>query len=182
VTPRSAARRYAGALLDVTRTGEDLDRAAGDLAAFRDLVAGHDELRRVFETPSVSSHKKRALVEALLAAAGDTGPAVSRLLLFMADRDRLTLLPEVAASFAARVLEAKRIVPADVVTAVPLDENRRVALVQALGRAAGGAVVMSERVDPSILGGVVARVGSVVFDGSVTRQLDRLKARLMADA
>jgi len=56
------------------------------------------------------------------------------------------------------------------------------ALVQALGRATGSDVTMSEQVDPAIIGGVVARVGSVVFDGSVTRQLERLRDRLRAEA
>jgi F-type H+-transporting ATPase subunit delta len=182
VTPRAAARRYAGALFDVVRTGGDIERANRDLAAFRDLVVQHAELARVFETPAVAPQKKRAIVEQILAAASDISPEVGRLLVLLADRDRLVLLPVVAEAFAARVLDARRAASADVVTAVPLGEAARAALAQALGRAVGRDVTIRERVDPSIIGGVVARIGSIVFDGSVVRQLDRLRERLLHES
>ena len=67
-------------------------------------------------------------------------------------------------------------------TAVPLADDSRAALAAALGRAAGAHVTMTERVDPSIIGGVVAKVGSVVFDGSVTTQLARMRQKLVAES
>ena len=107
---------------------------------------------------------------------------MSRLLGLLADRDRLAMVADVADAFGERVMKAKRIVPAEVVTAVPLGEASRAALTAALGRAAGAEVTMTERVDPAIIGGVIAKVGSVVFDGSVTTQLARMKQKLVAES
>ena len=179
MTPRTAARRYAVALFDVVDKSGGIDRADQDLRAFADAVAGHPELQKVFEAPAVPAPKKRAIVEGLIAASGDVSPEVSRLVLLLADRDRLALVGDVAAAFEARVMQAKKIVPAEVVTAVALHDGPRRALVQALGKAAGGDVRMTERVDPGILGGVIARVGSIVYDGSVTHQVERLRQRLL---
>jgi F-type H+-transporting ATPase subunit delta len=179
MTARTLARRYSGALFDVVRKQGSLESAERDLLAMRDLVAGHDQLRRVLETPAVPMQKKRAVIEAILAKAGLISSEVKRLLLMLADRDRLALLPEIAGTFSERAMAARRVQPAEVVTAVPLDDARRAAVKKALARAAGTEVTLSERVDPSIIGGVIARVGSTVYDASVTRQLEKMRQQLL---
>jgi F-type H+-transporting ATPase subunit delta len=179
MTARTAARRYAGALFDVVQKQGNLDSAERDVLAMRDLVTGHDQLRRVFETPAVPIQKKRAVIEAILSAAGSTSPEVRRMLLMLADRDRLALLPDIAEAFAERTMAARRVLPAEVVTAVPLDDARRAAVTYALARAAGCDVTLSERVDPAIIGGMIARVGSTVYDASVTRQLEKMRQQLL---
>jgi F-type H+-transporting ATPase subunit delta len=179
MTAAALARRYAAALFDVVSRGGDFERAGRELSDVAEAIKTDDALRRAFESPAVPPAKKRAVLDALVAAAGGAGPEVTRLLGLIADRDRLSLLPEVAAAFEERSLALRRIVPAEIVTAMPLGEDRRATLARALGSAAGGDVRMTERVDPSIIGGMVARVGSVVFDGSVTRQLERLRERLL---
>lgn len=181
MTSRAVARRYAMALFDVMERRGTTDTALPILETFRDLVGGHAELRAALSAPSVPGSKKRAIVEALYAATGGGGDEMKRLLLLLADRDRLMLLPDIAALFKERVGQARRQVPAEVVTAVPLDDRRRAALAAALGVAAGSGVTLNARVDPGILGGVIARVGSQVFDGSITRQLARMKQRLLAE-
>jgi F-type H+-transporting ATPase subunit delta len=181
MTSRLLARRYAGALFDVVHKANTAGLAGEELAAVSALVASHEPLRQAFESPALPIERKRAIIEGMLAASGAASAEVKRLLLLLADRDRLLLLPQIAEAFAERALAARRIVPAEVVTAVPLGEPQRAALVRALGRAAGGEVIVTERVDPAIIGGVVARVGSVVFDGSVTSQLERMKQRLLAE-
>jgi F-type H+-transporting ATPase subunit delta len=181
MTHASIARRYAGVLFEITQSRGTTDRALTELQAVRDLVAGHDQLRHVFETPLVAPQKKRQVLEGLLAAATPVGDEVRRLLLLLADRDRLMLLPGVASAFSERVMRFHNILPAHVVTAVPLSEDRRAALAGALAKAVGCQVTMHERVDPAIIGGVIARVGSTVFDGSVTRQIEKLRASLGAE-
>src|SRR6185436_8300965 len=104
-----------------------------DLSVVIQLTDSHDGLRRLFETPGVPPQKKRAVVDALLAASGTLQPEVARLLELLADRDRLMLLPEVARAFAERMMDARRLVPAEVVTAAPLGEGRKAALAEALG-------------------------------------------------
>ena len=174
------ARRYAIALFDVLQKRGDQGRAERDLEGFRALLGGSAELTRVFDSPAVPASKKRAIVEALLASAGDVTPEVRRLLLMLAERDRLGSVPDIADAYADRLRQMRGIVNAELTTAMPLPESQRAALVAALGKAAGSAVAMTERVDPAIIGGVIARVGSVVFDGSVASQLERMRRRLIA--
>jgi F-type H+-transporting ATPase subunit delta len=175
------ARRYAAALFEVTEKAGSADRAGQDLADLGRLVDGHAELRHVVESPTVPAAAKKAVFAAIMEAAGITSSEVRRLVGLLADRDRLTLLPQLAEAFAERLNEAKRIARAEVVTAVPLTDGTRAALADALGRASGRTVTVSERVDPSIIGGIIARIGTFVYDASVAGQLGRLRARLTAD-
>jgi F-type H+-transporting ATPase subunit delta len=182
VTPSGIARRYAGALFDVVQRTGQIDRAGRELAEFSQAVSAHPDLKKAFDTPAVPAKKKRAIVEAVLAAAPGISPEVSRLLVMLAEQDRLMLLDEVNEAYAARLRAVQRVVPAEIVTATPLPDGRRAALAKALGSAMGLDVDMTERVDPALIGGVVARVGGTVFDGSVARQLERLRQKLLAEA
>ena len=183
MTPRTIAKRYAAALFDIAQKAGSEERAERELADVAALIAEHDQLRNVLETPAVPPLVKKALVREILVRAGATnlGAETQRLLAILGDRDRLMLLPDVARAFTDRVLQAKRIVPAEVVTAVPLADGSRAAIAEALKRATGSVVRLTTRVDPAIIGGVVARVGSVLFDGSITRQLERLGQRLRTE-
>jgi F-type H+-transporting ATPase subunit delta len=173
------ARRYAGVLFDVVEPRGVSSKALADLTALAEVIASSAELRQVLENASIAPAKKRGVMEAVSAQLG-VGDEVSRTLGLLADRDQLSAIPAIAGAFATRVNEARRTIEAEVVTAAPLTEDRRAALAQALGKAADCQVTIKERVDPSIIGGVVARVGSLVFDGSVQRQVERLKERLVS--
>ena len=89
---------------------------------------------------------------------------MSRLLTLLADRDRLMHLDAIAATFHEKAMEADRVVRAELVTAGPLDDTARQRIAASLGRALERQVMMTERVDPALMGGFVARVGS--GDGS----------------
>ena len=90
----------------------------------------------------------------------------------------MILLPDLVAAYRERLLEHKNIVRAEVTTAMPLPDGRAKAIEASLTKAAGRSVVLETKVDPAIVGGMVARVGSTVYDGSVTRQLQKMKERL----
>jgi F-type H+-transporting ATPase subunit delta len=173
------ARRYAGVLFDVVEARGEAAKALDDVQAVAVAVASSAELRLVFDTPSITPAQKGAIIDAIAGQLG-VGAEVRRLLGLLAARDRLRAIGDVAAAFTDRVNSARRTVEADVVTATPLTEERRAALASALGRAAACDVTIKERVDASIIGGVVARVGSLVFDGSVLRQVERLKEQLVS--
>lgn len=180
MTPATAAKRYARALFDVALQQKgDLDRVGQELDAFAALVSGNPGLTAVITNPAIPAAKKRAMVDALLAQAGPVSDQVSRTLQLLADRDRLPLVPQLARAYGERLMDHRQIVRAEVTTAVPLEADRAKAMAEALGAATGRQVVMNEKVDSSILGGVVARVGSVIYDGSVARQLDRMKEQLV---
>lgn len=180
MTAGAVSRRYAAALFDVVQKSGHTDRALVDLRMVAGLIGAHDELRKVFENPAIAHARKKAVLNAIIGRVGPVATEVERLLGLMADRDRLSLIGAVATAFETRVNESRRIVPAEVTTAEPLDEASRSAIAEALRRATGNDVRITERVDPAVVGGVVARVGSLVFDGSVTRQLERLRQRLAA--
>ena len=129
--------------------------------------------------PAIPAARKRAVVEQLLARVPGLSPVLSRLLLLLAERDRLLLLPDVADAYRQRLMDHLQVVRAEVTTAIPLPAERVQALQQGLARATGRQVQLGTRVDQSIIGGAVARIGSTVYDGSVTTQLERLKQKLV---
>ncbi len=182
MTSRGAATRYARALFDVARKEGDIQQVGRDIAAFAGLVAGNESLARVFANPAIPAQRKRAVVEQLFAAAGPISPIVFKLVLMLAERDRLVLLPELATAYEARLMENAQVVRAQLTTAVELPQDRIASLQQGLARATGRQVQLETRVDSSIIGGAVARIGSTVYDGSVTTQLQKVKERLVAAA
>jgi F-type H+-transporting ATPase subunit delta len=111
-------------------------------------------------------------------AVGGVSAEVRRLVSMLAERDRLGELSDVVAAFGEQLMESRRVLRAEIVTAVPLSDASRSALTEALGRASGKSVTIDASVDPSIIGGVIAKVGSFVYDASLTRQLERMRDAL----
>lgn len=179
MTPRAAATRYARALFDVALKEGDIHQVGRDIAGFADLVASNEGLARALSNPAIPVQKKRAVVHELVSRAGTLSPIVAKLLALLAERDRLALLSDVVRAYENRLMDHAQVVRAELITAVPLTPDRLHTLQQGLARATGRQVQMESRVDPSILGGAIARVGSTVYDGSVTTQLERLKQQLM---
>jgi F-type H+-transporting ATPase subunit delta len=179
MTSRTAANRYARALFDVAlKEQQDLERIAAELGGFVALLKAHPTLEKVLHNPAVPAPRKREAVAALVRRAG-TSPTVGKLLVLLAERDRLAILPDLLAAYHDRLLDHRHVVRAEVVTAAPLAADRIAAIERSLARATGRQVTMSARVDPSIIGGLVARVGSTVYDASVTAQLARMKQKLI---
>jgi F-type H+-transporting ATPase subunit delta len=178
MTNRGAATRYARALFDtILAEGLDLQQTKKDLGEFARLVAGNDALQRVLTNPAIPVARKRAVIEQLIARAS-LQPVVAKVLLMLAERDRLVILPEVAELFDARLMEHQNVVRASIVTAVALPSDRVTALAAGLTRATGRNVLVETQVDPAIIGGAVARIGGTVYDGSITRQLERIRETL----
>ena len=179
MTNKTAALRYARALLDVAvKEQADLELVENELAQFADLFKQFPLLEKVLLNPAVPVPRKRAAVGALLAQANFT-PIVAKLIALLADRDRLILVPELLAAYRDRLLDHRHIVRAEVTTASPLDASRAQAIQTGLAALTGRTVLLATKVDPSIIGGLVARIGSTVYDASVTRQLEKMKARLV---
>jgi F-type H+-transporting ATPase subunit delta len=174
---QASANRYAKALLDVAIKEADPVKVEQDLAAFADLFANHDELRRSLTNPVVPVHAKRAVIEQLVARLQPSKP-VAKLMLLLADRDRLELLPDMMNAYRERLMDYQNVIRAEVVSTIPLSQDRAAVLQQKLAAVTGRTVNLNARVDPSIVGGLVARVGTVVYDGSIATQLAKMKERL----
>jgi len=177
MTTRTSATRYARALLDVLLKESTAERGVQDLSEVDALVQQFPELRRAFTNPSIPAARKRALVAELLPKLSLSGP-VGKLLLLLAERDRLVLLPDLIAVYQERVEELQNIVRAEVTTAAPLAPEHLSALQQRLARATGRTVKMTTKVDPAIIGGLKARIGSTVYDGSIATQLESVRQKL----
>jgi F-type H+-transporting ATPase subunit delta len=174
MTNRSAAARYARALLDVGRQEGDPQAIERELASFVGLVAGHDQLARALVNPAIPVPRKVAIVSELVSRTA-VSPVLGKLLTLLASRDRLVLLADLLDDYRRRLMVLQGVVQAEVTTAVPLAPERAKAVEQAIVKVTGRTVAMSTRVDQAILGGVVTRIGSVVYDGSVRRQLEKMK-------
>lgn len=182
MTSRAAAIRYARALFDVAQKESDIRQVSRELAAFVEVLSTHELLSRTLSNPAIPAARKRAVVEQLLARFENLSPVTAKLFLLLADRDRLVLVPDIATAYDARVMDHAQVVRAQLRTAVALPDDRVAALQQGLAKATGRQVQMETTVDPSIIGGAVARIGSTVYDGSVTMQLQKMKERLVSAA
>ena len=173
----ASAVRYARALFDVALQESDPIKIEQELSSVVTLVTGHAELQNALESPGVPPHAKKAVVQALVERS-QFSPPVGKLLVMLAERDRLTLLGDVLEAFRARLREQQRVLEAEVTTAIPLDSEQQAALQQRLGAATSRQVTLTTKVDPALIGGVVAKIGATVYDGSLATQLAKLKGRL----
>jgi F-type H+-transporting ATPase subunit delta len=178
VTNKTAASRYARALLDVAvKETADLDRIERELASFVDLLKQYPALEKVLLNPAVPVPRKIAAMTELLERA-KLSPILSKLLLLLAGRDRLVLLPDLLQTYRERLMDYQHVVRAEVTTAAPIDGGRMEAIQTGIAALTGRRVTMSTAIDPSIIGGMIARVGSTVYDASVVRHLERMKEML----
>ncbi len=173
----SIARRYAKALFSLAVESNRVEPWAKSLEALREAVQTSPDLRDVLSNPVYSKEQRRKIVEQLAAALSlDAEPA--NLLFLLGDRNRLGYLAAVVDTFrelADRHLGRLR---ATVTSAVKLDDAAAQAIADELSRKHGVQILLDRAVDPAILGGVVAQVGSLVYDGSVRTQLEDLRRQL----
>jgi F-type H+-transporting ATPase subunit delta len=178
MSTRASAARYARALLDVVISENiDPEQVEREIVAFASLLDQNPELQKALTNPAVPVSGKRGIVDSLVGRLKPAFP-VAKLLLMLADRDRLVLVPDLVAVYGERLMEYRQIVRAEVTTAVPLPPERAETLQKRLADVTGRRVTMTTKVDPALIGGAVARVGSTVYDGSIATQLEKIKERL----
>jgi len=177
MSTRASAGRYARALLDVVIKEGNPEQVEKELATLAGLFAGNSELQKALANPAVPVAAKRKVVESIVSRTQPT-PALGKLLLMLADRDRLTLIPELAEVYGERLMEHQQVIRAEVTTAVPISADRVAQFEKRIAAATGRRVTMTASVDPSLIGGAVARVGSIVYDGSIATQLSKMRERL----
>lgn len=175
---RTAAARYARALLDVAlQERADLTQIESELTSMATLLASHETAKKVLLNPAVPAPRKGAAVAAIGQHA-NLSPIVSKLLVMLAERDRLVLIPDLQASFRDLVMTHQKVVRAEVTSAMELDAGRVDSIQRRLAEVTGRTVLLTAKVDPTLVGGMVARIGGTVYDGSVTTQLRKIRTRL----
>jgi F-type H+-transporting ATPase subunit delta len=171
---------YARALADVVVQAK-LDVAAID-RQLNDFLAAWDSssaLREVFENPAISETQKVAVLDKMNAKLGMI-PQVRNFIAVLIRNGRIVHVREVVNAYRAELQERQGIRQAEIVTARELGEAERNSLLAGVGQLAGAKVQATFKLDPSILGGTVVRIGSTVYDGSVKGRLERLREELIA--
>ncbi|HEV8015348.1 MAG TPA: F0F1 ATP synthase subunit delta [Stellaceae bacterium] len=166
--------RYATALYELADEQKTLDSVAADLRALRELIDESADLRRLIRSPVLSRAEQGKAIAALAERAG-LQPLVRNILGLMAKNRRLFVVPDVIKSFLAELAKRRGEVTAEVVSAQPLSDAQRQSLDERLRRAVGGKVAIETRVDPSLLGGLIVRLGSRMVDASLSSKLQRLQ-------
>jgi F-type H+-transporting ATPase subunit delta len=175
---KAAGAREARALLEVATRESDPDRVGDELDVVAEAMRTQPEVQALLLNPGVAVARKIQALQVIASSLGLT-PLVAKLLAVFAERESLRLIPELAAAYRTRLLERRNIALAEITTAMPLSAETAERVARALGEASGKQVLVSSRVDATIIGGVVARIGSTVYDGSVTTQLARMRQKLV---
>jgi F-type H+-transporting ATPase subunit delta len=180
MTSSAVVNRYANALVDIVvseRAGIDPASAVQQLRSFQAAVKSAPGLRSILGSPSIAAKRKRAVIRRIAEALG-LDRIIVNFLLVLSDRGRIDTLAEVIESFDVLLDERLGFVRAEVATALELTPEQREQLTAELGSVAGSQVRMRFVVDPELIGGATARLGSKVYDGSVRGQLAKLQRRL----
>jgi F-type H+-transporting ATPase subunit delta len=175
------AIRYAKALADVVADSKlDAARVTNELRSVDSIIEGSAPLKVALASPAVSPARKRAVLSRLIEPMGVTDK-VRNFLFVISDHRRMTELKSITEAFEKLIDERLGFARAEISSAHELSEAQRAALAAELTRLTGKEARLHFSTDPSLIGGVVARVGSTVYDGSIRGQLDRLRIKLAAN-
>jgi len=168
------AGRYASALFELADEKKSLDAVAADLKSLKTLIDESDDLRRLLRSPIISRGDQARAMEAVLDKAG-AGDLVKRFVGLVAENRRLFALRQMIDAYLAELASRRGEITAEVVSAQPLDDASRQRLAEALKRFAGQRVTVDLKVDPSLIAGLVVKVGSRMIDSSLRTKLNRMQ-------
>ncbi|PSH03105.1 MAG: ATP synthase F1 subunit delta [Acidobacteria bacterium] len=175
----AVSKRYARAFVDVIESAK-LD-ASKVVEQLRSLVAAFEqssELRVVWESQGIPVEQKRKVLDALAAKVGVTDRPVRNLVAVLIDQDRTALLPEIAKQLDTELNCRNGRIAAEIVSARELGPELRSSLIAEISCLTGKTVTPHYAIDKKLIGGVIVRVGSTIYDGSVSGQLQRIRQRL----
>ncbi len=170
------ARPYAKAVFELANAGKQLPAFSAKLAVSAAL-SNHAELAKLLASPRLQAAQRVSLLLPNGEAADST---FAQFLAVMADNQRLSLLPEVAAQFEALRAEAEKTLTVKVRTALPIEAAQQQALIDKLSKRFNRSVTLSVVLEPDLLGGAVLDAGSLVIDGSLSGKLTRMHTELAA--
>lgn len=171
------ARRYAEAMFGLALKQNSVDRTLDDVQGIADLFK-HRKLAYLLREPKIPAQRKETVLRQQLESR--VLPTSLNLTLLVVQRELVDAMPNIARELERLVLDYRQEAVAQVTTAAPLDEALQTVVRQALEKATGKHIIMQTRIDPSIMGGVVARVGDQVIDGSIRYRLSALQRDLLA--
>jgi F-type H+-transporting ATPase subunit delta len=174
---QAVARRYASALADVILTRGEAREVQNELVIWQQMLDSQDNLRTAFANPTVALDQKQAVLNRLIELSKPR-PTTANFLKVLVQNQRITELPEINNKLADILDERAGTVGATVTTARPIPAEVHEQLRGTLASLTGKKVRIDFITDPNLIGGVVTRVGSTVYDGSVRNQLQQIKDRM----
>jgi F-type H+-transporting ATPase subunit delta len=174
MTRKVNPRRYAQAVFEIAQENKELDKWQSDLQMLA-AAAGEGSFLDVMENPKIGTGDKARFLKAILRGISPLGV---NLVLLLSARSSVKLIKDIAVEYKARLDKQRGVEEAAVITAVPLDDNDKEKLKAHLGAVTGTKIELKTEVDPAILGGIVARVGGKLLDGSTRTKLAVLKRDL----
>jgi F-type H+-transporting ATPase subunit delta len=170
-------KRYARAILELATEADQLDLVGRELSEFAAQYAGSSELQALFASPSVTPAVRKAVLADVLQSTG-VSLLTRNSILYVADGGRLAALPAIARSYNELAEQTSGVVRAEVTSAAPLSDAYYAQLHKTLEQVTGHRVTLDKKTDPSLIAGVVTRVGDKVLDGSIRARLADLKDSL----
>jgi F-type H+-transporting ATPase subunit delta len=177
VINRKIARRYAKALMNIGLEDGNYDAYGEELDTFTALFQGAEQLREVLSNPAFGILRRQAIIKEI----GEKirlSPLTINFLHLLVDKNRMRYLPDIASLYRELADEAAGRARVHLLTAHELSKKKLKELTAGLQGLVGKQVIMEVETDSSLIGGVVARIGGMVYDGSVKTQLERLKETL----
>lgn len=182
MTEGSIPRRYAKALFELAQEAGSIEGVGKQLDALVELAQANDgQVLAVMSNPGFTASERRAVLELLLPRLGLSGLMLNFVRLVL-DKDRFLALPDMAREYRALADDAANRVRATVTTATAASPALRAEITRSLSASTGKDVVVEMKVDPTLLGGMVARVGSKLYDASLRTRLDDLQVTLATTA
>ncbi len=173
------SNRYARALADIVTERGETSEVTSDLNSFAQIMAQHAQLRDVFASPVIPAKRKRGVLNDLLSRL-KLRPTANNFLQLLLSNSRLPELDQMLRALSRELDARANIVSAEITTAREINEQEKSTLRDKLKVATGKDVRLQFRTDPNIIGGVVTRIGSLVYDGSIKNQLAQMKQRLIS--
>jgi len=177
LSSQTVARRYASALADVVIERNEAQPVQAELGAWAKMIADNGSLLEAFGNPTVAYEQKQNVLNALIART-KVRPTTTNFLRTLLKNQRISDLPEVTAKLAQILDERSGVVSAEITSARPVSDSARTLLEEKLAEMTGKKARLTFATDESLLGGIVTRIGSTVYDGSVKNQLSRLREEL----
>ena len=171
------AGRYATALFDLAREGNQIEQVEGELAGFRSLLDSHEDLDRAIMSPAFTLAEKENVLSSVLSKAGVKG-LTSDFLALVAKNNRLFAVRDIVGAFQSLVARDKGEVSALVTSASELSDKHKKALAKTLKSTIGQDVKIETQVDPELLGGLIVKVGSKMIDNSLRTKLNNLRSAM----
>ncbi|MGQ0848206.1 MAG: ATP synthase F1 subunit delta [Actinomycetota bacterium] len=160
---------YASAILEVAQAEGELERVERELFAVAQTFSNSNELREALTNPQLGSDLKRSIVDELLG--GRASDVTVGLIKLIVGQGHASVLPDIVNSFVTKAAATRAKAVAEIRSAIPLEPATLDRLARALSKATGKDLEVKAVVDPGVVGGIVATVGDMVFDGSVARKL-----------